>query len=465
MAFLASLISRLAGLSPLATSVAARLTSDPFVLLAGKPLERQLLVYDLPGKKMALANDPDIVDAVLLNRTGTFPKSGLVTALLRPMIGEGVFGQAGGERVRAARRMFIQAIAAVGDANVDAIATRLTSEYVTRWLTTGAPVPVCSELSRLAVDIVSEATLGGRFDVQQSERFVALFFEYHARGSPVVLLLAGNSPEERAKIVEHLRLGEIGHEMRAIVRRRFVEPLIAGDPHAAAAPFAAAMKTGGMLGNSPVEFAADAKLQEAVIDEISVMLLAGHETTASVLSWLIWELASEAGDQESAAYLIRGGSPQSQSAGRWRGAEPQDLIRALTREALRLYPPIAFFLRETTADVVYREKQIPAGSQFAIAPWTLHRHRSYWSEPDTFRPERWLGLEGVAPDARYIPFGKGARVCPGERFAGIELQAIVRVLLGRCRLGLTEGAKPRPLGSLTSRPDRDFAVLLTQRPC
>jgi cytochrome P450 len=252
--------------------------------------------------------------------------------------------------------------------------------------------------------------------------------------------------------------------MRRLVEQRFMEPIIKGDEADLAAPFAVAMRDAGMLGSTPGDLAANPRRRDAAIDQIAVMLLAGHETTASALSWLIWELAEQPERQEAAAAVFRGERPTGGPVSPWRGADPSALADALARESLRLYPPIAFLLRQTASDVVFRGKSVPAGNQFAIAPWTLHRHRRYWPRPDAFEPERWLAAGPLPKEARYIPFGKGARVCPGEKFAWVEMRAIIPTLLSRARLRLLDGRRPKPLGALTSRPNRDFPVSLELRP-
>jgi cytochrome P450 len=98
-----------------------------------------------------------------------------------------------------------------------------------------------------------------------------------------------------------------------------------------------------------------------------------------------------------------------------------------------------------------------------VSPWTLHRHRQFWEAPDAFEPARWLKAEGTPAGARYIPFGMGPRGCPGARFAEIEMQEIIALLFRRVRFSAVDGPSPRPLGSLTSRPDHDFLVCATPR--
>ena len=148
MAALALLVSRLAGLTSLTTRLSARLVAQPMRYLAGKAFERKLLVYNLPYRRLALANDPEIVETVLIDRHSRFPKSAVVTTLLRPMIGAGVFGQQGGDAVRLARRLFIQALGRIGDDEVSRIAHCLTEAYIARWRLAGEEVIIPRELSR-----------------------------------------------------------------------------------------------------------------------------------------------------------------------------------------------------------------------------------------------------------------------------------------------------------------------------
>lgn len=450
MAVIFALISRLAHLAPWLTRLAAWVLADPMRHLAGKPFERKLLVYRLPQRQLALVNDPELVQQVLLDRGGTFPKSGVVGAVLQPLIGSGVFGQPGGERVRARRRLFIGALAQVADAEVLAITAATTKAYAAGWLAQGAPVGICSALSRLTIDIVSQATLGHTFSASESERFVALFFAYHRRASPLLLVLAQQGEAASARLVHNMGLHEIGAEMRELVRQRFVAPLVARDPQALAAPFAAALVHGGC---NP----------DAMVDEIAVMLLAGHETTASALSWLFWELAGRRSDQDAAAFVLAGGDAGDPRAGPWRGADGLQLAFALAQEALRLYPPIAFFLRETTHAQQFRERPIAAGSFLMAAPWALHRHRSFWPQAHEFVPGRWLGAGRTTAPGSFIPFGMGPRACPGQRFANIEMQEIIRQVLCACVLLPGDAPAPRPLGSLTSRPDREVLLGLQAR--
>jgi cytochrome P450 len=461
MGLVTSLAGRLASFSPRLTGIAARLVANPFRYLQGKPLARQLLVYRLPHARLALANDLNIVETVLTDRAGTFPKSAVLELLLRPLIGAGVFGQPGGDPVRQARRIYVRALTRLTDADIARVAGDLTREYLAAWQADGVPVPIPSELSRLTIDIVSQATLGTRFTTEEGRRFVDLFFEYHRRANPLVVVLGPADPQARQGLVDSMGLVEIGDQMRALMRRRFLEPLLAAGP--VAGTFAAALLEPGSAtdGNH-----ADPATQTRILDEIAVMLLAGHETTASLLSWLFWALAGRMVDQDRSASLLAGAegagegpeSPARVRASQW--------LDALIQESLRLWPPIAFLLRETTQNQEFRGKALAAGDFLVISPWTIQRHRDLWREPDAFDPTRWMAAEpppALANRYAFIPFGYGPRVCPGKRFAEVEMHAILAEVLGAWRLRRVDRGQPRPLGSLTSRPDLDFRLDIEPR--
>ena len=463
MAPFRTLIWRAVGRSTQLSRALRRMAPNPFRFIEGKPLERWLLTYDLGRRSLALGNDPAVVEAVMQDRAGTFPKSAALCALLRPMIGTGVFGQPGGPEVRETRKLYSRALAAIPDEVVVEITRTVADRYFRRWLRSGTleRLPLCTELSRMTVDIVALCTLGATFDPAESERFAELFFEYHQRAVPLLLLPAPDDPRIHARIVGHMELEPIGSAMRTLIRDRFVTPLVTGDSTALAAPFAVQLHEAGLLGTATDD-------AERAVDEIAVMLLAGHETTASVLSWLFWELARSPERQAALALLlppggVSGEQPPAETTEPAKSTEADEAVRALVKEALRLYPPIAFFLRDACKPTTFRGKPIPKGSLFVVSPWSLHRHRKLWQAPDEFRPERWQGQGPGCPRAAYIPFGMGPRTCPGAHFAEIETQQIVRLLLERFRFKPSMSAQPKPLGSLTSRPDREIYLSLKPR--
>src|SRR5262249_28980675 len=132
------------------------------------------------------------------------------------------------------------------------------------------------------------------------------------------------------------------------------------------------------------------------------------------------------------------------------GLESLPYLSAVVKESLRLYPPAPFLYRRG-------RERVPV----VVSIWAMHRHPGLWDEPETFHPERWLG---VSADPRaYMPFGLGPRVCIGRRFALIESRAALVEILRQYELRPT-GPAPRPRLYIMTRPARDVQLRVVSRP-
>src|SRR5690606_13402094 len=115
---------------------------------------------------------------------------------------------------------------------------------------------------------------------------------------------------------------------------------------------------------------------------------------------------------------------------KWLDAMP--LARAAFEEAMRLYPPAPSINREAIEDDSYRDLRIPKGMQVLVMPWTVHRHRKLWDDPEAYRPSRFHPENREKIDRfQYLPFGAGPRVCIGAAFAIQEAAIALAVLLSR----------------------------------
>lgn len=424
----------------------ARWMPNPIRFLGWKAFERQLLIYKVPAGSIALANDLAIAETVLADREGNFPKSAHLEAMLRPLIGRGVFGQPGGEAVRSRRKTYLKVLAKVTDAEVEAVTRSLTRKYMVAWENAGGVVPVPREMSRLTIDIVTTVVFGDCFSEAESLRFVDLFFAYHKRCNPSVVFCTAGDAQSSSRFLASVGLKEIGDEMREMMRSRFVMPLFNGASENAMPPFVVALME--EVGDLPSD-----ELATRLLDEISVMILAGHETSASVLSWLLWEVAGDSSLIAGMRVAVPGSAEHAKS------------MEALIQEGLRLYPPIAFYFRDIKESTQFRGKALPAGSSIAISPWTIHRHKGVWENAAQFCPARWFKdpEKSEYSKLRFQPFGYGARFCPGKYFAEAELRAILTEVVANLDVVRAGGRTPVPLGKLTSRPDYDFCLRFSRR--
>jgi hypothetical protein len=161
-------------------------------------------------------------------------------------------------------------------------------------------------------------------------------------------------------------------------------------------------------------------------DDLLSMLVAGHETTASVLTWTLKLLVdspaclAKAQAEADASLSHTGGSVTSMAQAGSLGY----LMRCLN-ESMRLYPhPPVLIRRASEPDVLPGGYPVPAGQDIIISVYNIHRSPAVWEAPDEFRPER-FPLDEPVPnesntDYRYIPFSGGPRKCVGDQFALLE---------------------------------------------
>ncbi|HEX2085947.1 MAG TPA: cytochrome P450, partial [Solirubrobacteraceae bacterium] len=143
-------------------------------------------------------------------------------------------------------------------------------------------------------------------------------------------------------------------------------------------------------------------------DELVTLLVAGHETTAALLSWAVHELARAPEAQERLA------------------AGEDGWADAVVSETLRLHPPVPLVVRRLRSPLSFDGFALPAGATVAPCAVVVHRREDVWPEPDAFRPERFLGSRPSA--ASWFPFGGGVRRCLGASFAQFEARTVLAEL-------------------------------------
>lgn len=203
---------------------------------------------------------------------------------------------------------------------------------------------------------------------------------------------------------------------------------------------------------------ADAELRNHTL----TFLLAGHETTASTLTWTL-SLLDEHPHVRSALEMeldavLAGATPTLDALPRL------PLLDAVLRESLRLYPSIWISERTVVANDVIGGYSIPAGSTVVVSAYASQRLDAYWDTPDSFRPERFQGRPSL-PGLRegYFPFGAGPHLCIGQHFAVMEAKLLLATLLQRFRIRKLDHAFPALLGGITLRPRDPVLVRLELR--
>jgi cytochrome P450 len=202
---------------------------------------------------------------------------------------------------------------------------------------------------------------------------------------------------------------------------------------------------------------------QQVRDEILVLYLAGHETTALALSWTFHLLAQ---NPAAAAAL----HTELRAVLGDRDPTLDDLPRLeltgrVVKESLRLYPPAWALGREATAPVEIAGRRFPAGAWFWIVPWVLHRDPRHFPDPLRFDPDRWLEPRAKdLPKFAYFPFGGGPRICIGHQFATMEATLMLATIARRWRLQSVPGFRVEPEPAITLRFKHGLDMTVARHP-
>ncbi|MPQ93951.1 cytochrome P450 [Thioclava sp. JE_KL1] len=411
--------------------------------------------FRTPFFRSYMCNDPDLVDLVLNKRPMDFPKSDRVREGLKPLLRESVFITNGAQWQRQRRiidpafeggklRETFPAMWAAGEACVDRMKVKTDAE----------PIDIETETSHVAADIIFRTLFSIPIeDATASTVFAA--FKRHQRASPVVNLGAllplprwfprFHAPETK-RTATHIRALI---ERLTTERAAMIAAGIAPDDLATKIMTTADPETGERFGTAEM------------VDQVAIFFLAGHETSASALAWSLYLLATHPDWQDRLAEEATTALAESPD---FSVLSKLKLNRATFREAMRLYPPVPMFVRETTCPETFRNRDVKPGSQVVISPWHLHRHVRLWDNPDGFDPSRWETENGKACQRRaYIPFSSGARVCPGAGFAMAEGPLVLAMLLRAFRFEAVEGREPAPVAHLTVRGKDGIYLRISER--
>jgi cytochrome P450 family 135 len=182
-------------------------------------------------------------------------------------------------------------------------------------------------------------------------------------------------------------------------------------------------------------------------DELLTLLTAGHETTATGLSWAFERLVRTPRVMEKLLDSL----------------DDDEYLDAVVKETLRIRPVVVDVARKLTRDTEIAGYHLPAGTLVLPAIAAVHRHPDHYADPAEFRPERFLNGEAAEPYT-WIPFGGGVRRCIGASFAQVEMRVVLREVLKRVRL---RAASERPerarVQHVTVVPSRGARVVVTQR--
>jgi cytochrome P450 len=198
-------------------------------------------------------------------------------------------------------------------------------------------------------------------------------------------------------------------------------------------------------------------------DEVMTLLLAGHETTATLLTWT-WYLLSQHPAVEAQLHA----ELDAVLAGRLPSATDMPQLRytrMVLAEALRLYPPAWIIGRRTIEAYEVGEYILPPQAIVVMSPYITQHDARFFPDPEVFNPQRWTPeMEATLPKFAYFPFGGGARQCIGEGFAWMEGMLVLATLAQQWHMRLVPGHRVALKPLITLRPRYGMQMTLQRRP-
>ncbi|MFN2327758.1 MAG: cytochrome P450 [Chromatocurvus sp.] len=394
-------------------------------------------------RSTVLFNRPDLIRMILKDPQGIFPKSDLMVNALEPLIGQSIF-VTDGERWRRQRSMIDPAFSLMRIGHAFAAMRAAVDDYEIHLdgvVARGEPLSLDLAMSHLTADIICRSVFSTSLDSRVAHEVFEDFtvFERSVAQVDILRLItepAWSNPPQPPEVLTACR--RIRGHLGTLV-----------DTHLS--PDAGYNDIASAVIASVDEDSGEPFTREELIDQLGVFFLAGHETTASVLTWVFYILAQ----QPTVLERLRTEVDAVVGEGDVTFEHIRQLlyVRAVFRETLRLYPPITFLPRVALEAASVGPRRLRRGALVMISPWTLHRHSRYWDEPHAFRPERFLpeNEDSIQPGT-YIPFGNGPHTCVGAGFALAESILIIARLARRFDFTVQDPQRVRPAARLTTRP-------------
>ncbi|MFN3648127.1 MAG: cytochrome P450 [Armatimonadota bacterium] len=397
-----------------------------------------------------LLNDPELIQAVLVNHDRRFQKGpGLRVA--QRLLGEGLLTSEGAFH-RRQRRLAQPAFHRQRVAAYAAVMSGYSAEWQRRW-SDGAELDAAEEMRGLTIRIAAKTLFDsdvadeiGVISDALSEslhlyRFATLPFARRLEPYLPFLTRRFNTARERLDatvyrmIAERRASGEDRGDLLSML-------LLATDPEG----------DGGKM--------TDLQLR----DEAMTLLLAGHETTANALAWT-WYLLSENPEalralQAEVDSVLGGRLPTVEDVPRL------PYTRMVFAESMRCFPPAWIIARQAVEECPLGAFTLPAGALVLMSQWVTHHDPRFYPDPFRFDPQRWSPERSAErPKFSYYPFGGGSRLCIGEQFAWMEGILVLATLAASWELRLVKGHPIVPQPVITLRPKHGVRMTAHRRPC
>lgn len=406
----------------------------------------------MPGFDLFVVNDPKEVRKIMVDNVKEFPKSDMLHELLKPLLGVSIF-TTNGEVWKKQRELLRPSFEMTRISKVFDLMSNAAADMMERFrkYPDGSIVEVDEHMTFVTADVIFRTIMSSKLDEIKGKEILHAFVTFQEETARTAIRKFFCLPDWLSNI-----LGENKRMKAGAVIRKSLSDIIKprydsykNDNYSDI--LASLLHTVDASSGERFSF-------EEILDQVSMLFLAGHETTASSLTWTLYCLSLDQQAQQKAYEEII----SINKDGKFSISDIKEMkyLTNVFKEALRLYPPVGFFARQSKGEAKIRDKVLQKGSGVVVAPWLIHRHDDFWEAPHEFRPDR--HNEGI-PKEKYMPFGLGERICIGQGFAMQEAIIILANILREFKLELKDGFVPDVVGRLTVRSANGMMIKMSKR--
>jgi cytochrome P450 len=411
--------------------------------------------FSIASRKFIAIRNPEVIASVLRQRPAAFRKGNRLVQVTRDLGFAGVFSA----NDEAWRRQRPIVLAGLDPAHIrtflpaiEAVTQRLRARWV-RSAQAQAPVDLLSDLMRYTVDVTTALAFGRDLNTLETGDEHAI--QKHLNHIFPALFRRNLAPVDLGRWLDwktRAHVKALRKEVDGFIAQ--ARKQLADDPSLRDKPvnLIQALVAANEKGEATLS-------HEELSGNVLTLLLAGEDTTANTLAWMLWLLsvnpqALQRAQTEAVEVLGAGGVVSAiEQIGRL------DYIEACANEAMRLKPVAPLNMVQAAEDVVVDGVLVPKGALVACMMRPGGLKEEHFSRPLDFDPGHWLGGDGahsLSSSKRVVmPFGAGPRVCPGRYLALAEIKMVVAMLLANFDLlevSTADGSPPQERLALTMAP-------------
>jgi cytochrome P450 len=398
-------------------------------------------------RQFVVIADPQVAAEALRDRPGTFGRTARVSLAAEEMGFGGLFA-ANGEKWRLQRPMVMAAFDPGHVRRYFPALVQVARRLSGRWQRAGdAPIPLQADLMRYTVDVIAGLAFGTDINTLEGEGEV---IQQHMDAILPALLRRSLAafpywrwfrlPADRS-LDRHLTafFAEVQRFIAAARERMAADPALRAAPrNLVEAMLAARDRPGQALEDGDVAA------------NVATMLLAGEDTTASTLAWMLYLLSRHRWALERATAEVRRVLGDARVPTEFGQLEQLAFIEACVQETMRLKPVAPILAQQAARDTTLGGIAIPAGTLCILLMRAPANDAKHFPHPAAFDPDRWLREESGGGKRVSMPFGAGPRMCPGRYLALLEMKMAMATLLGGFDLASVQAADGGEVGERLS---------------